>query len=387
MKSVQQSKRCLLVCCDLYGTLGGIVLMLQRAGMEVHAAMPETHFSYWPLSGLSKHSLGADDGASFVDRLRLLLEQEAFDQVILHDDEAIRRVCSRLTEPWAREIYPLNPDRVDPRLACSKVAFSQFCGPLGLPLPEWRIVRTRNELDDAAAQIGLPVIVKPDDECAGQGIVIVRHPRDLETAWQRACKRGAAVVQRFIPGRVGSVHTLYRQGALLGFISSYKLRVFPEPFGPSSSREVAGHPETEEILVRFGNASGFNGMLGFDWIEDPETKKIYLLELNARPAGPFRFGPQAGVPFGSLLAGGVKVADTPPMRPVWRVGSKIHQFPQALLRALVLKSPSELFEVLGSISFWKDLPWDSPSLVFAHVRGTIQRLSKHWGGAMRRRLG
>jgi biotin carboxylase len=58
-------------------------------------------------------------------------------------------------------------------------------------------------LQAAAAQIGLPAVVKPVDSQSGRGVSIVREPLALPEAWRYAAshsRKGRAIVERFVEG-------------------------------------------------------------------------------------------------------------------------------------------------------------------------------------------
>ena len=50
----------------------------------------------------------------------------------------------------------------------------------GLVQPEFELAQTNEELKQAVARLGLPVLIKPADGYGSQNIVVLRHPEDLE---------------------------------------------------------------------------------------------------------------------------------------------------------------------------------------------------------------
>lgn len=72
----------------------------------------------------------------------------------------------------------------------------------GVPVPEGRIVASAEEAWEAAADIGVPVAVKPSDANHGRGVSLELRTRDeVEAAFAVAEPEGSDVmVERFVPG-------------------------------------------------------------------------------------------------------------------------------------------------------------------------------------------
>jgi len=72
----------------------------------------------------------------------------------------------------------------------------------GVPVPEGRVVANPADAWEAAEDIGIPVVVKPQDANHGRGVFINLTTREqVESAFQTAATEGDGVmVERFIPG-------------------------------------------------------------------------------------------------------------------------------------------------------------------------------------------
>jgi cyanophycin synthetase len=72
----------------------------------------------------------------------------------------------------------------------------------GVPVPEGRVVANPVDAWEAAEDIGIPVVVKPQDANHGRGVFINLTTREqVESAFQTASTEGEGVmVERFIPG-------------------------------------------------------------------------------------------------------------------------------------------------------------------------------------------
>jgi len=94
-------------------------------------------------------------------------------------------------------------------LAMDKIMTKRVWLQAGLPTPEYVVLKDQNDLDDALAQIGLPLIVKAPHEGSTLGVEKVEHAATLRTAWQQAARfDGEILAERFITGRELTVAVL-----------------------------------------------------------------------------------------------------------------------------------------------------------------------------------
>jgi cyanophycin synthetase len=71
----------------------------------------------------------------------------------------------------------------------------------GVPVPMGRPVADPDEAWAAALQIGLPVVLKPQDGNQGKGVTVNIVDRDhLESAFRAAAEHGTVMVEKFLPG-------------------------------------------------------------------------------------------------------------------------------------------------------------------------------------------
>ena len=81
---------------------------------------------------------------------------------------------------------------------------------LGLPTPDFKLVRSEQDLDAAARELGFPLIVKPVHEGSSLGISKVVAAEDLRPAWDNASGYDDDIIcERWMPGgdyTVGILH-------------------------------------------------------------------------------------------------------------------------------------------------------------------------------------
>ncbi|MFS2037080.1 cyanophycin synthetase [Polaromonas sp. CT11-55] len=71
----------------------------------------------------------------------------------------------------------------------------------GVPVPLGRPVTDVDDAWAAARQVGLPVVVKPQDGNQGKGVTVNINTREhLETAYKAAAEHGEVMVEKFLPG-------------------------------------------------------------------------------------------------------------------------------------------------------------------------------------------
>jgi cyanophycin synthetase len=87
-------------------------------------------------------------------------------------------------------------------IAQDKDLTRQLLTSVGVPMPAGRAVRSREDAWTAAEELGLPVVVKPQDANHGRGVSIRLEDRTaVEAAFDIAAREGTGVlVEQFIPG-------------------------------------------------------------------------------------------------------------------------------------------------------------------------------------------
>lgn len=161
----------------------------------------------------------------------------------------------------------------------------------GLPTPESIEMTAATDRAELIERLGLPMIIKPVHEGSTIGITIVRHPDELEKAWQDAAKYDARVMaERFV---VGSEFTL----SVLGDSALPAIKVeVPNGFYDYEAKYLSNdtlyhlpcglEPEEEAQLAELSlsafAAVGCSGWGRVDVMRDAEGR-FWLLEVNTVP--------------------------------------------------------------------------------------------------------
>ena len=100
---------------------------------------------------------------------------------------------------WAAEVD--GTSAVSESIAQDKDLAKQLLSAAGVPVPTGRVVATVDEAWQVALDLGLPVVVKPQDGNQGKGVTVNIVSREhLEVAFRAAAEIGDVMVEKFLPG-------------------------------------------------------------------------------------------------------------------------------------------------------------------------------------------
>jgi len=172
----------------LYGGRSAEREVSLMSGRGVHAALRE--------AGVDAHLF--DTGARGLAELA----EAGFDRVFiaLHgrygEDGTLQGALELLELPYTGS-GPLASS-----LAMDKIMTKRMWQACGLPTPRFAVLAPDSDLAGAAAELGLPMIVKPPHEGSTLGVVKVERREQLEQAYREAARYDAEVLaEQFIAGR------------------------------------------------------------------------------------------------------------------------------------------------------------------------------------------
>ena len=167
------------------GELGKeVALELQRYGVEVvaldkYANAPAMHIAH------SSHVLSMLDGEALKD----VIKKENPDYII-PEIEAI--ATDKLVE-LENEGYNVIPTAKATLLTMNREGIRRLAAEtLGLPTSPYRFAQTREEFDQAVAEIGIPCVVKPVMSSSGHGQSTIKCQEDIDKAWKISQEGGRA---------------------------------------------------------------------------------------------------------------------------------------------------------------------------------------------------
>jgi D-alanine-D-alanine ligase len=109
----------------------------------------------------------------------------------------------------------------------------------GIPTPKWLMDPVNPE--DAWAELGLPLVVKPNKQGSTVGLSIVKRPEDLSTAIAEAYRHDDEVMlEEFIPGREFTVGILGDRALAVGEIIPKLSDIFDyeSKYQPDGAEEI-----------------------------------------------------------------------------------------------------------------------------------------------------
>jgi len=169
---------------------------------------------------------------------------------------------------------------------------------LGLPIPDYAMLTADSDFDAVAAQLGLPMFVKPAREGSSIGIVKVKTAAELPAAYQEAARHDSLVLaERAMTGGEFTVAILGSEGTQNPARALPSIRIVPAtefydyeakyfrddtrylcPSGLSDAAEA----RMRQLAVQGYQALGCRGWARIDFLLDAAGEP-YLLEANTAP--------------------------------------------------------------------------------------------------------
>lgn len=168
------------------GELGKeVVIELQRYGVEVIAVDSYPNAPAMQVADRS-YVVSMLDGSA----LRAVIELEK-PHLIVPEVEAI--ATDTLAEIEAEGLATVIPTARATQLTMNREGIRRLAAEeLGLKTSPYRFAASEEEYRAAVAEIGLPCVVKPIMSSSGKGQSTVKHPEDIQSAWDYAQKGGRA---------------------------------------------------------------------------------------------------------------------------------------------------------------------------------------------------
>jgi predicted ATP-grasp superfamily ATP-dependent carboligase len=160
----------------------------------------------------------------------------------------------------------------------------------GVDVPETRYPRSVAEARAAAEELGLPVVLKPEDHVGFKYRFRRQSFRcerldEVGDAYARAEEFGP-MVQELIPGGDDTLYTvgsyLARDGRVLGVFSGRKLRQTPPVIGTCRVGEAVWVQDAVDAALRLLAAFEYVGLSQVEFKRDPRDGKFKLMEINPR---------------------------------------------------------------------------------------------------------
>jgi biotin carboxylase len=208
---------------------------------------------------------------------------------VIPTDVSATRLVSRMRSELLPPIFPI-PDLKLLRNLDSKWQFARICQERQIPIPKTLYFVNSQAFDPSqvAAEIGYPVIIKPEVGFGQRNIVIVAGPADAEAYRITDVHQSGIIVQEFVDGRDWALSTFSRNG----IVTHWCTWECPEQLEAqeSTSRYGVARFQTTSFrahdgLVDMGRrviaATGYSGVANFD-ARLAANGRMVLLECNPR---------------------------------------------------------------------------------------------------------
>ena len=175
-------------------------------------------------------------------------------------------------------------------LAMDKLRTKYVWHGLGLPTPAWRVLHSVEECRQAAADFGLPMMVKPTCEGSSIGITRVTAEDQLATAFESASQYGEVIAEQFIDGRELTVAVLGGEALPVIHIETprdfydYDAKYFVDSTGYHCPADVsdAVASECQRLALQAFKALGVRDWGRIDFMCDANDR-VWLIEANTAP--------------------------------------------------------------------------------------------------------
>lgn len=285
-----------------HGTLA-IARSLGRLGVPVHLATRDPHTppakSRYVASWTATPSPAAGDEEILETLLRLAKQIGARSLLIPSDDVAALFAADNLARLAEAFLLPEQPAGLALALS-DKGRLHELCLRAGVPTPEARFPRSREEMLGQAEALGYPVVMKSMDPR-----ILRRRPRAVSVAI--AHRRSEAIelydriedpsepnvmLQEFIPGGARSIWMfdgyLDRTGACPIGIVGQKIRQAPPGTGATTLGVTVRNDVVRDLAVRFLGDIGYRGIVDLGFGFDARDGRYKLLDVNPRIGSSFR---------------------------------------------------------------------------------------------------
>jgi hypothetical protein len=354
---------------------------LTKAGFEVHAASPSNNNIRLSLANHTVWRLREfrleQDIAAIVLKLR--------PDVIIPTDDVSATILMKLQQRADLSAL-ISTSLGDPKgygIATSKSAQMMLAKRLGVPMPSTDLLSSKADFDRLVAQ-RLPAVLKRDAAWGGYGVAVVRSRDEAEAAWTKIVARPGLLTtlswcvhsrsvypllawwnwsvtglhyQDFAKG-VPANRALYcRNGKVLaGF--SVIAKETDKISGPATVVEITENPMMASSAAIIVAELGLSGIIGFDFIVDPETGEANFIEMNPRatPISTLPISENGGPDICGVIAGEFGSVTTAAPKP--------HNSTIALFPGEWMRDPASTFLTTA----WHDVPWEEPAIVHACIQ-------------------
>ncbi len=213
--------------------------------------------------------------AAFIEALITLARQEQVDVIVPTCEETFYVALGQAAMPARSQVFVAPLDTL--RVYHSKWAFIQRARQYGLPVPQTRLLREREDVLNVLER-GEDIVLKPEYSRFGiETIIRPRTQQEVEHLQLDASRRWVA--QAFVEGTSVCTYSVVHEGRITAH-SAYHTTVTAGK-GAGVVMEPLTHPASYAWVKHFVAQEGCTGQMAFDFIEQ-EDGTVKALECNPR---------------------------------------------------------------------------------------------------------
>lgn len=186
-----------------------------------------------------------------------------------------------------------------------KLETFRLCQELGIPTPRTIPLSGKDDLNNAAKDLGYPLVLKPRENFGGaRGVRVVGDAAELSAAYHaavEACGGEAPILlQEFIPGYTHDACAIAAHGEVTQIVTQVRKLMYPAGGGVGAIVFTTHNPCVEDLALRFLESLTWNGPAQIEFRLDKRDGQLKLIELNPRFWGTLDASIRAGIDFPSI---------------------------------------------------------------------------------------
>jgi len=220
---------------------------------------------------------------NFLEELVILVKKEGYDWVILADDVLINYMNAFIhDEELFKKIMPIS--KIEYRyMLSSKNGFSKFCLENGIDTPGYFAYNKKEDAEEIKKKLSFPVINKLEFSWGGTDMFISWSYEEFTANLDKLPIDQNVIIQEYITGEELGIDALYYKGILVSYLSSNALDNAQSKFTYNTRRNYYDNKLILPQLIELGSKLGLNGFASIAYMQDPNTGKYYLIEVDPRP--------------------------------------------------------------------------------------------------------
>jgi hypothetical protein len=363
----------LIACYANWDTPVEIPYLLNKSGCTVDVycsskswLLSNSYYNKWIPSSTVKEQ--------YLEELTLFVKKENYDWIILESDVLINYLNAFIEdEDLFKKIMPiLNFEHRN--MLSSKNGFSKFCIENGIDTPGYYAYNKNEDAEVIRTKLKFPVINKLEFSWGGTDMFISWNYDEFIANLDKLPTDQNVLIQEYISGEELRIDALYFKGILVSYLSANALEYTKSKFSYNTRRNYYENKIILPQLKELGTKLGLNGFANITYMQDPSSKKYYLIEVDPRANSWIAYS--GFVAKNNFFEGVKKIISGEYQKGFQGMGMKnpnveIGLFYKDIRRAIWKKDYKGIFRwLLNSKGYWRFLPFYDLKLtkrIFAEI--------------------